>query len=71
MLQPGATPPQLVYSHDPDRDGRFVRQHGYVLIGTASFYGAPLGWMADQILSEYISKAAVYAHLAASGQPPP
>jgi hypothetical protein len=37
----GATPSHLVYSHDPDMDGRLLRQHGYVLIGTASFYGAP------------------------------
>jgi hypothetical protein len=39
-LQPRATPPQLAYSHDPDRDGGFLRQHGYVLIGTTSFNGA-------------------------------
>ena len=39
-LQPRATPPQLVYSQDPDRDGRLLRQYGYVLIGTTSFYGA-------------------------------
>jgi len=41
VKQSGATPPQLVYSHDPDMDGRLLRQHGYVLIGTASFYGPP------------------------------
>jgi len=39
--QPRATPPQLVYSHDSDRDGRLLRQDGYVLIGTTSFNGAP------------------------------
>jgi hypothetical protein len=39
-LTPRATPPQLVYSHDPDRDGRLLRQYGYALIGTTSFYGA-------------------------------
>ena len=39
--QPRATPPKLVYSHDPDRDGRFLGQHGYVLIGTTSFNGEP------------------------------
>lgn len=39
--QPHATPPQLVYSHDPDRDGRLLRQDGYVLIGTTSFNGEP------------------------------
>jgi hypothetical protein len=39
-LQPRATPPQLVYSQDPDRDGRLLRQYGYALIGTTSFYGA-------------------------------
>jgi hypothetical protein len=52
MLQPGATPPQLVYSHDPDRDGRFLRQHGYVLIGTASFYGAPDYSYADSAVAQ-------------------
>jgi hypothetical protein len=41
VKQSAATPSQLVYSHDPDMDGRVLRQHGYVLIGTASFYGAP------------------------------
>jgi hypothetical protein len=40
VLQPRATPPQLAYSQDPDRDGRLLRQDGYVLIGTTSFYGA-------------------------------
>lgn len=40
-LQPRTTPPQLVYSHDPNMDGRLLRQHGYVLIGTTSFDGAP------------------------------
>ena len=39
-LQPRATAPQLVYSQDPDRDGRLLRQYGYALIGTTSFYGA-------------------------------
>jgi hypothetical protein len=39
--QPRATPPRLVYSPDPDRDGRLLGQHGYVLIGTTSFNGAP------------------------------
>ena len=39
--QARATPPQLVYSHDPERDGRLLRQDGYVLIGTTSFNGAP------------------------------
>jgi len=39
-LQPRTTPPQLVYSQDPDRDGRLLRQYGYALIGTTSFYGA-------------------------------
>ena len=39
--QPRTTPPQLVYSHDPDRDGRLLGQHGYVLIGTTSFNGEP------------------------------
>jgi hypothetical protein len=39
--QPRASPPQLVYSHDPDWDGRLLRQDGYVLIGTTSFNGAP------------------------------
>jgi hypothetical protein len=39
--QPRATPPQLVYSRDPDRDGGLLGQHGYVLIGTTSFNGAP------------------------------
>ena len=38
-LRPRATPPQLVNSHDPDRDGRLLRQYGYALIGTTSFYG--------------------------------
>jgi hypothetical protein len=52
MVQPGATPPQLVYSHDPDRDGRFLRQHGYVLIGTASFYGAPDYSYADSAVAQ-------------------
>ena len=40
-LQPRATAPRLVYSHDPNRDGRLLWQHGYVLIGTTSFNGAP------------------------------
>lgn len=40
VLQPRATPPRLAYSRDPDRDGVLLRQHGYVLIGTTSFYGA-------------------------------
>lgn len=40
-LQPGTTPPQLLYSHDPNMDGRLLRQHGSVLIGTTSFDGAP------------------------------
>jgi hypothetical protein len=40
VLQPRATPPQLVYSQDPDSDGRLLRQDGYALIGTTSFYGA-------------------------------
>ena len=52
MLQPGAMPPQLVYSHDPDRDGRFLRQHGYALIGTASFYGAPDYSYADSAVAQ-------------------
>jgi len=39
-LLPRATPPQLAYSQDPDRDGRLLRQDGYVLVGTTSFYGA-------------------------------
>ena len=39
--QQRATPPQLVYSRDPDTDGRLLRQDGYVLIGTTSFNGAP------------------------------
>lgn len=39
--QPRATPPQLVYSHDPERDGTLLRHDGYVLIGTTSFNGAP------------------------------
>lgn len=39
-LQPRATPPRLVYSQDPDRDGRLLRGHGYALIGTTSFFGA-------------------------------
>jgi hypothetical protein len=38
-LRPRATPPQLVYSKDPDRDGRLLRQYGYALIGTTSFFG--------------------------------
>jgi hypothetical protein len=40
VLQPSATAPQLAYSRDPDRDGVLLRQRGYVLIGTTSFYGA-------------------------------
>ena len=40
VLQPRATAPQLVYSQDPDGDGRLLRQYGYALIGTTSFYGA-------------------------------
>jgi len=40
VKQPRAGPPQLVYSHDPDRDGNLLRQYGYALIGTTSFYGA-------------------------------
>jgi hypothetical protein len=40
VLQPRATPPRLVYSQDPDRDGRLLRQYGYALIGTTSFFGA-------------------------------
>jgi len=40
LKQPRAAPPQLVYSHDPDRDGKLLRQYGYALIGTTSFYGA-------------------------------
>jgi hypothetical protein len=51
-LQPGATPPRLVYSHDPDTDGRLLRQHGYVLIGTASFYGAPDLSYADSAVAQ-------------------
>jgi hypothetical protein len=39
-LQPRATSPQLVYSHNLDRDDRLLQQHGYVLIGTTSFNGA-------------------------------
>lgn len=40
--QPSRTiAPKLVYSHDPDRDARALRQNGYVLIGTTSFNGAP------------------------------
>jgi hypothetical protein len=39
-LQPRATSPHLVYSHDLDGDDSVLRQHGYVLIGTTSFYGA-------------------------------
>ena len=39
--QPRATAPRLVYSFDPDRDGKLLGQHGYVLIGTTSFNGAP------------------------------
>ena len=39
--QPRATPPQLLYSRDPDKDGKILRQVGYVLIGTTSFNGAP------------------------------
>ena len=39
-LQPRATSPQLVYSQDPDRDGRLLRRDGYALIGTTSFFGA-------------------------------
>jgi hypothetical protein len=40
VLQPSATAPRLVSSQDPDRDGRLLRQHGYALIGTTSFFGA-------------------------------
>jgi hypothetical protein len=40
VLQPRATPPHLVYSQDPDRDGRLLQQYGYALIGITSFYGA-------------------------------
>jgi hypothetical protein len=40
VLPPRATPPQLAYSQDPDRDGRLLRQNGYALIGTTSFFGA-------------------------------
>jgi hypothetical protein len=40
-LQPRTTPPQLLHSHNPDMDGRLLWQHGYVLIGTTSFDGAP------------------------------
>jgi len=40
VLQPRATPAKLAYSQDPDRGGRLLRHHGYVLIGTTSFYGA-------------------------------
>ncbi len=39
-LQPRATSTQLVYSHNLDRDDRLLRHHGYVLIGTTSFFGA-------------------------------
>lgn len=39
--QPGGTLPHLVYSDDTDRDGKLLRQNGYVLIGTSSFNGAP------------------------------
>jgi hypothetical protein len=38
--QPRARP-NLVYSHDPDKDGRLLQQLGYVLIGTTSFNGEP------------------------------
>lgn len=54
VLPPRATPPQLVYSQDPDRDGRLLRRHGYALIGTTSFCG-----MADLPYAE---------HAAAQGQ---
>ena len=33
--------PQLVRSNDPDKDGGLLRRDGYVLIGPASFNGAP------------------------------
>jgi len=36
---PRATPPRLLYSQDPDRDGGLLRHNGYALIGTTSFYG--------------------------------
>jgi hypothetical protein len=36
-VEPRATPPRLVYSHDPNGDNRLLRQNGYVLIGTATF----------------------------------
>jgi hypothetical protein len=39
-LQPRTTPPRLVYSQDPGRDGRLLRQYGYALIGTTLFFGA-------------------------------
>ncbi|HEY6923054.1 MAG TPA: hypothetical protein VI653_06275 [Steroidobacteraceae bacterium] len=40
-VQPHSTVPLLIYSDDPDRDSRLLRQNGYVLIGTISFNGAP------------------------------
>ena len=53
-LQPRATAPRLVFSQDPDRDGRLLRGHGYALIGTTSFTG-----LADLPFAE---------HAAAQGQ---
>jgi hypothetical protein len=52
VLQPRATPPQLAYSHDPDRDGGLLRQDGYVLIGTTSFDGAADLPLADQAVAQ-------------------
>jgi hypothetical protein len=40
-VQPSATPPQLIYTRDPDSDDRLLRQDGFVLIGTTSFNGVP------------------------------
>ena len=51
-LQPRATPPQLAYSHDPDRDGGLLRQDGYVLIGTTSFNGAADLPLADHAVAQ-------------------
>ena len=40
-VRPRAIVPLLIYSDDPDKDSRLLRQNGYLLIGTISFNGAP------------------------------
>jgi hypothetical protein len=49
-VQPRATSPRLVYSHDPDGDSRLLRQNGYVLMGTTSFNSSPDLTYADRMM---------------------